>query len=70
MRSGEEKEEEGEKDIRKQGGLEEKDWLTIKEVLDPKKVGAIMGGFVLYCKFRFAMFIFAFTPKKGCVHPI
>ena len=69
MRSGEEKEEE-EKEIRKKGSLEEEDWLTIKGVLDPKKVGAIMGGFVLYCKFRFAMYIFAFTPKKGCVHPI
>ena len=48
MRRGEEKEEEEEeKEIRKKGGLEEEDWLTIKGVLHPKKIGAIMSGFVL-----------------------
>ena len=68
MRSGEEKEEEEEKEIRKKRRLEEEDWLTIKGVLDPKKIGAIMGGFVLYCKFRFPMYIYLLSLQKRGVY--
>ena len=69
MRSGEEKEEEEEeKEMRKTKKVGRGRVADNQGGLDPNKVGAIMGGFVLYCKFRFAMYIFAFAPKKGCVH--